>query len=139
MIETLLNKPFWVIDNLPEQVPEDGAGRYFAVEDYYLQASRLADIHGCFANLLLKLNCYYDFQVSLSGTDEPVSNPLPDLLVSWIQAEQKDLSIILPGEDALITLFHDDTCMTVYHPSETLLKRIGRLAAASSRLRGLCV
>ena len=32
MIETLLNKPYWVIDILPEQVPEDSAGQYFAIE-----------------------------------------------------------------------------------------------------------
>ena len=40
MIETLLNKPYWVIDILPEQVPEDSAGRY---EAKHLVISQLVD------------------------------------------------------------------------------------------------
>lgn len=130
MIERLLNKPYWVVDILPEQVPEGGAGQYFTIEDYYLQPSRLADIHRRFTDVLLKLNCYYDYQVCLPGADRYTGNPAPDALASWIGTEQKDLIVVLSGEDALITLNHDDIYMTVYNPSETLLKRIGCLAAA---------
>ena len=36
-IEELLNKPYWIIDVLPERVPENSPGRYFAVEDYFLK------------------------------------------------------------------------------------------------------
>ena len=130
MTETLLNKPFWVIDILPEQVPEGSAGRYFAVEEYYLRQPALKEIHARFTDVLLKLNCYSGFQVYFPDADQCVSNPAPELLASWILEEQKDLSIFLPGENALITLNHDDTCMTVYNPSEILLDRIGRLASA---------
>lgn len=63
MIETLLNKPYWVIDILPEQVPEDSAGRYFAIERYFLQQPGITDIHNRFTAILLKLNCYSDFLV----------------------------------------------------------------------------
>ena len=33
-MEELLQKPCWVIDFLPEQVPADAAGQFFAVEEY---------------------------------------------------------------------------------------------------------
>lgn len=131
MTEALLSKPFWVIDILPAQVPEKSAGRFFAVEKYYLQQPLMADLHRRFADILLKLNCYSDFLVSFSDSDQQVSNPDPELLVSWINSEQKDLCIVLPEENTLITLNHDDTCMTVFNPPESLLDRIRSLAAAN--------
>lgn len=130
MTEELLEKSYWVVDILPDQVPEDSPGRYFAVEAYYLQPFRMAVIHRRFTDILLKLNCYYDFRISTPDGDTDVLNPDPDLLDAWINEEQKDLCILFPGEDALITLNHDDIYMTVYHPPEALLKRIGRLASA---------
>ena len=130
MTEMLLNQSCWVIDILPEQVPAGGPGRYFAVEAYYLQPDRIADIHRRFTDVLLKLNCYYDIHVSTPEEDLSAGNPAPELLDFWINAEQRDLCILLPGEDALITLNHDDLYMTVYHPSESLLNRISRLAVA---------
>ena len=130
MIETLLHKPYWVIDILPEQVPEGSSGQYFAVEDYYLQPVRLEEIHRRFAEILLKLNCYYDFQVSVSGEEASETNPAPEIMAERIGRQKEDLCILLTGENALITLNHDDTYMTVYHPSKTMLKRLDRLAGA---------
>ena len=130
MIETLLNKPYWVIDILPEQVPENSAGQYFAIEQYYLQLPGITDIHNRFTAILLQLNCYSDFLVCLSDQEQQICNPEPERLVSWINEEQKDLCIVLVEEDVLITLNHDDTYMTVYNPSEALINRIGSLATA---------
>lgn len=131
MTEALLNKPFWVIDILPGQVPEKSAGRFFAVEKYYLQQPLMADLHRRFADILLKLNCYSDFLVSFSDSDQQLCNPEPEHLVSWIVSEQKDLCIVLPEENTLITLNHDDTCMTVFNPPKPLLGWIRSLAAAN--------
>ena len=130
MIEELLNKPYWIIDILPEQVPEDSAGQYFAVEQYWRQPPAIAEIRRRFTGVLLKLNCYSDFRVCFAGSEEYTLNPAPELLTSWILDGQKDLCILLPGEDALITLNRDDTWMTLYQPSETLLRRTERLASA---------
>jgi len=130
MIEELLEKEYRVIDILPEQVPAGSPGQYFAVEEYFLRKSALAEIHRRFTRLLLKLNCYSDFQVSFADEDSFTRNPAPELLDAWINGEQKDLCILLPGEDALITLNHDDFYMTLYHPSAVLLERTERLASA---------
>ena len=130
MIEALLNKPYSVIDILPERVPEDSAGQYFAVERYYLQPPMITDIRRRFADVLLKLNCYSNFRVFFPDSGRSAVNPPPEQLVSRIVAEQKDLCIILPEEDALITLNHDDTYMTVYNPPEPLLNRLGSLVSA---------
>ena len=130
MTESLLNKPYWVVDFLPEQVPQGSAGQFFAVEKFFLSEPALSGLHRRFTDILLKLNCYYDFQVCPSGTDQFVRNPEPETLDSWICREQKNLCILLPREDAMITLDHDDTHMTVYNPSETLLNRVRLLASA---------
>ena len=130
IIEALQRKPYWIVDILPERVPRDSAGQYFAVEQYFLQPSMIADIHRRFADVLLKLNCYSDFRVFCPGSGRTADNPPPELLASWIVAEQKDLCIILMEEDVLITLNHDDTYMSVYNPSDTVLNRIRSLASA---------
>ena len=121
MIEALLEKEYRVIDILPEQVPAGSPGQYFAVEEYFLRKPALAEIHRRFTRLLLKLNCYSDFQVSFADGEHFTLNPAPELLDAWINGEQKDLCILLPGEDALITL---------NHASAALLERTERLASA---------
>ena len=40
-IDELLQKPYWIIDILPEQVPADSPGQYFAVEKYFLGKEQL--------------------------------------------------------------------------------------------------
>ena len=131
MAEELLGKPCWILDILPERVPKDSVGQYFAVEKHYLQPPMITDIHRRFADVLLKLNCYYDFGVFFPESDQMTVNPSPEQLASRIVSEQKDLCIILTEEDTLITLNHDDTYMTVYNPPNTLLNRIRSLASAS--------
>ena len=116
--------------SLPEQVPENSTGQYFAIEQYYLQQPGITDIHRRFTAILLKLNCYSDFLVCFPDQEQQIRNPEPKKLVSWINEEQKDLYIVLAEEDVLITLNHDDTYMTVYNLSEALRNRIGRLAMA---------
>ena len=44
LIDELLQMPYWIIDILPEQVPEDSPGQYFSVEKYFLETERMADI-----------------------------------------------------------------------------------------------
>ena len=84
MIEELLEKEYLVIDILPEQVPAGSPGQYFAVEEYFLRKPALAEIHRRFTRLLLKLNCYSDFQVSFPDGDSFTRNPAPELLDAWI-------------------------------------------------------
>ena len=127
MMEELLNKPYWVIDFLPRQVPAKGGGQFFAVEEYYLRSP----LRRGFAEILLKLNCYYDIAVCEPETEKWQKNPPPEALFSWIADNEKDLCVLLPAENALITANRDDLYMTVYGPSEELLQLLRSLAAAS--------
>lgn len=131
MIEEILQKSYWVIDFLPQQVPADSAGQFFAVERFYLQEPRQTALRREFAEILLKVNCYYDMQTWEIEEERWEHNPAPELLYSWIAECKKDLRILLPEESTLFTLNRDDLCMTVYHPSERLLKLLGCLAASA--------
>ena len=130
MIEALLEKPYWVIDFLPEQVPAGSAGQFFAVEAYYLQKNRQRELRCRFARILIKLNCYDDLVVFEPDEEPGHRNPAPERLYSWIVDNEKDLRILLPEENTLFTLERRELCMAVYGAPEKLLARLERLATA---------
>ena len=120
-IEALLEKPYWVIDLLPEQVPADSPGQFFAVEKHFRREPRHAALLRKRADLLLKLNCYRDFCV-----DGETVNPAPAELA--IAIEIRYVAILV--NDALITSDPDDIYITVYNPDGRLLELLGALAEA---------
>ena len=126
-IEKLLEKPCWVIDILPYQVPKESAGQYFAVEEYYLKEPQNRKLRQCFIGMLLKLNCYYDFL--FYQNDKIIEKPSPEQLEDMILHNTDTVDILLQ-EDVLITIRNDDTYLTVYDPDEKLLKTLKQLSAA---------
>ena len=64
MIDDYFERPYWIVDILPFQVPADSPGQYFAVEEYYLQKPRWQTLRRKYLEILLKLNCYFDLQVT---------------------------------------------------------------------------
>ena len=119
-IEILLEKPYWVIDILPEQVPAGSSGQYFAVEQAFLSEPRRLELLRKRADLLLKLNCYRDFCV-----DGEEMNPAPAKLA--LAVETRYLTILV--DDALIVSDPQDTYITVYNPEDRLLELLRALAA----------
>ena len=130
MIEAFFEKEYWVVDFLPKQVPENGGGRFFSVEQYYLEPTRYAVLREQFSDILLKLYCYYDLRLFVDDDTEGIFNPNPELLASHIMDNQHNLCILIGASEALITLGRDDTNLTVYAPSENLLELIRMLAGA---------
>ena len=130
IVESLLGTPYWVIDMLPMQVPQEGGGQFFAVERYYLQEwhKRLCQQ---FADVLLKLNCYHNLHVN--HFDEWVKNPAPATLVEWLtkSLHQGFLWILIDDGNTLITVSSGDTHMTLYNASPDLLELVGKLATSS--------
>lgn len=132
-LEELLQLPYWVIDILPEQVPPDSPGQFFAVERYYLQSPRVEELRRKFAGILLKLNCYYDFEVFAGPGGAPLHDPGPEKLVRSVIAagpEEDPVSIMILSENVLITIGKDDTYMTAYGLTSGMRDLIGKLAGA---------
>lgn len=131
MIDDFFDKEFWVVDFLPKQVPENAGGRFFSVEQYYLEPSRYVVMRERFSDILLKLYCYYDLRLFVDDDTEGVAHPEPELLASHIKDNQGDLRILIGASEGFITLSRDDTHMTVYAPSEDLLELIRTLAGGA--------
>ena len=130
VLDIFFEKEYWVVDFLPKQVPENAGGRFFSVEDYYLEPSRYVVLRERFSDILLKLYCYYDLRLFIGDDTEGLVNPDPERLADLVKSNQDNLCIIVGTSDALITLSRDDTCMTVYAPAEELLELIRALAGA---------
>ena len=130
MIDDFFDKEFWVVDFLPKQVPENAGGRFFSVEQYYLEPLRYAVLRERFSDILLKLYSYYDLCLFVDDDTEGMFNPNPELLANHIKDNQGNLCILVGASEGLITLGRDDTHMTVYAPSEDLLELIRMLVDA---------
>lgn len=131
-IEEWLEKPYWVIDLLPRQVPMDSGGQYFRIEAYYRAHPQVDALYGKFAHILLKLNCYVDVDVSLDG-EQWLRNPAPEDLVAMVErslASKCMLYVALLPEEGLVTLSADDCYMTVYDPSPPLRALLCALVSA---------
>ena len=130
MIDDFFDKEYWVVDFLPKQVLENGGGRFFSVEQYYLEPSRYTILREHFSDILLKLYCYYDLRLFIDNDTEGIFNPEPEMLADLVEDNQDHLCILVGTSEALITLSRDDTCMTVYAPVEDLLELIRTLSTA---------
>lgn len=127
-IEEYLERPYWVIDILPKQVPANGRGQYFEIEKFYLSEPQIELLYRKFANLLLKLNCYDD--IAVCGYDEHwIDNPAPEVLAKWVM-DRKPLHVLLKSADAMIVARGDDLYMTLYGADEETLLLVGTLATA---------
>ena len=132
LVETLLEKPYHIVDILPEQVSEEGAARYSAVEAYFLQSSRIGPLRRRYARILLKLNCYDPMAVSFDYGENWEEDPEPERFAARMEglAGWDALQAVFPKRDTLITLDSCDTYMTVYGPESPLLDRLRKLAGS---------
>lgn len=121
-LEELLQTPYWIIDILPERVPKDSPGQYFAIEKYFLREERLAEIKQKHVNLLLKLNCFCDISLDKETSVNPPPEQIADAVI-------QRCTYIKTGNSMLLSE-PDDTHMTLFNPDEKLLSLIKTLAAA---------
>ena len=133
MMGALLEGPYWIVDILPEQVPTDAAGQYFAVERYFLQPERIVPLRRKYAEILLRLNCYVDMAVSFDACASWETNPDPETFADRVAglSGNEFLRAVLAEQNAMIDYDHNDTYLTVYDPGAALLDKLKALAAGS--------
>ena len=121
-IERLLEKPFWVVDFLPERVSAERSKQYFAVEDFFCNSQYINQLYQHFAYLIIKLSCYFVIYNNPSPNEifDSINNCLSNGYVNFLFA----------NEDALITLNGGDLYMTVYNPNGRFLEMVQSLAVA---------
>ena len=132
LAEELLEGPWWIADVLPEQVPKDAPGQYFAVDRYFLQPERQSALRRKQAEILLRLNCYDAMAVSFDCGGRWETDPEPEAFAGALErlGGADFLRVLFPERGAMIDIEPGDTWMTVYCRDRALLGRIGALAAA---------
>ena len=132
-IEELLKRPYYIMDILPMQVPAVGGGQYYKVEKYYL--NDVERLSRQYADVLLKLNCYYDLAFS-HDAELWQQNPEPDNIVQMVKDCMSDqptkacLYVTMAEDSMLLTFQRDTTHMTLYNLTDELLKLLCLLASA---------
>ena len=128
----LVESRWLVADILPEQVPRDAPGQYFAVERWYMQPERLRPLRRKFAAILLRLNCYDDMAVSFDACRSWEVNPDPERFEKQLETMEGNhfLRAVFEGQRTMIDVEPDDLCMTVYAPPPAFLERFRALAQA---------
>ena len=129
MIDTE-DKPYCIIDILPERVPSDSPGRYFEVERYF--RSHLDEIIRKFASFLNKLNCYCELEVSLD-CDTFSGDFAPEDLERFLletNASPYPLYIRVNHTDALFAYAGDEHYLTLYEPDRELIRLVSKLATS---------
>ena len=110
----------------------DSPGRYFAIEQYFLEESRILELRRKQLGMLLRLNCYCGFTVSFDAGLHWVMNPAPEEMERRLLQKERvgDIHIMIDGGKSMIALNLDDTYMTVYDPTERILELLQSLASA---------
>ncbi|WP_324823944.1 hypothetical protein [Sinanaerobacter sp. ZZT-01] len=131
-IDELLEETCYIVDFLPQRVPKNSEGQYFKIEEYFRKNGEMAKLYQKFADILLKINCYYDFDVSYRGSW--TKNPLPEELADWIKEctfGKKDyMNILIEDESTMIVVNGDDLYLSCYNLNEKMKSLLGKLAAA---------
>ena len=128
----LLEGPYCVADVLPAQVPRDAPGQYFAVERYWLAPERLGSLRRKFAEVLLRLNCYYDMTVSFDNCESWECNPEPESFVGRLAALSGNvfLRAVFAGPKTMVDVEPSDTHMTAFGTDTEFLGLLEKLASA---------
>ena len=132
MMGELLEGPYWIVDILPEQVSADAGGQYFAVERYYLKPERIRALRRRYAEILLRLNCYYDMAVSFDSCATWENNPDPEAFAERVAGLSGNdfLRAVFAEQNAMIDCEPEETYLTVYDPDAALQPLLTALAAA---------
>ena len=96
-IEKILEKPYWIIDILPKQVPKDSSGQYFAIEDFFLK-EQLSEIKKKHINVILKLNCYRDITIDDEKSQKRKTERKMSDEQFFRQADEQEKSYIAENE-----------------------------------------
>ena len=132
MMGELLEGPYWIVDILPEQVSANAGGQYFAVERYYLKPERIRALRRRYAEILLRLNCYYDMAVSFDSCMSWETNPDPETFAERVVGLTGNdfLRAVFAEQNAMIDCEPEETWLTVYDPDAALQPLLTALAAA---------
>lgn len=138
-IERLLGGRFIIADLLPERVPRDSSGDRFAAERYFLNGERGVKLFESFAELLIKLGCYFDITAAdgdgITIEHDGISG-LRDAVMECADGRTRR-NFLIDGEKALIVTDGDCAYLSMYFTEES--ERAARLFGVLAEAAGLFI
>ncbi len=113
-IDRLLEKKCYIIDFLPERVPEGSDGQFFDVEHYLLNSDKYLRIRDKFENVILSLMCYFHMRILWDGSW--IDKPDPKMIDDIINDHFEVLNCLFPKEDMLLVFDRDCLYLAIYNP-----------------------
>ncbi len=128
----LLEGSYYILDNLPEQVPAYAPGQYFDVERYFLQPERGKALRRKYAEIFLRLNCYDSMAVTFDSCMSWEKEPDPEAFAGKLADIPANgfFRAVFEAREAMIDLDPCDTSVTVYGTDPVFLERVRKLAEA---------
>lgn len=129
-IEKMLEMPCYLIDILPKKLQLIMAAGIFPIDKYWRKHKNLKIFAAKITNILLKLNCYYDFDIGRK--DKWKKNPIPAKLAKSINKYILDhkgcIYIFVGTQKTMILINGGDSYISVYNPDEKMKDIIIQLA-----------
>ena len=132
LITELRNGPKKYISIFPEHDSSGDSGMWFFIDEYYREEKRQHALKEKFVNILLKINYFYDIEVSKDDLSRYEIDPHPKKLKKWVFNIPEDslVRIMIPDCDAMIEIEAEQTNMTLYSENEELNGLIEKLVTA---------
>lgn len=128
-IDELLEKPYYVIDFLPQRVPKNNNGHFFDVEYYLLNYEKRHEMKNKYINIILKLMCYYRASILWNGwNDNPKPTDIENAISEVMENHSGTLNILFSDEDVLLVFEGDCLNLSVYNLSESMKEIAEKIA-----------
>lgn len=128
-INRLLEKPCYIIDFLPRQVPKDCGGQFFKVENYLLNNYEHYGLRDKYIRILLKLMCYYRVSVHWGEwIEQPAPEQVAEIIDKIMDKHSAGFNMLFPDKDALIQFEWDCMNLSIYNPDEEMRELLKQIA-----------
>ena len=128
-INRLLEKPCYIIDFLPRQVPKDCGGQFFKVEAYLLNNDERYGLRDKYVRIILKLMCYYRVSVHWGEwIEQPAPEQVAEIIDKIMDNHSAGFNMLFPDKDALIQFEWDCMNLSVYNSDEEMRELLKQIA-----------
>ena len=132
-MKSLLNKSYFVIDFLPEQVPQTSQKRFFDIEQYFMSNTEIKNHALKIIRIILKLYCYFHFDIYCRQWFGSIEvKQLTKMIYKTVTSKKGDIYILLADEDCLLHIEGGVLNLTVYNPNTHLQQLLSSLALSEN-------
>ena len=128
-LNKLLNKPCYIIDYLPETVPESRVKAFLEIEYYLLNSKKHSAIKDKFVSVILKMMGYYSVSVLWNGwTDEPKPELIENAVSTIMENHSGTLNCMFPDINMLLVFDWDCLNLSIYNPPAETCPLLAQIA-----------